>query len=192
MSDYLERILLRNERVLKRIPFGRENFISLLVSITYLSVVFWLIHLLINLWKPLVGQMFLFLTGLWLVKLSWLIMQEEYVITDRRIIEKQKTSLFSEQVNEFFLHRVERIIFKQEGILNKMLNLGSFEITGSGNKFDVYDVPNPTEFRRVLDEAIIAAKERERRIGRDNKGVNERKNRNDEEDSRIVRIRGVR
>lgn len=192
MDDYIDKILMEDERIIRRIPFGKEHLPLLLINLTIFFFYLWLIHLLINLWHPMAGKLFLLWTGIFIVKGAWQDLQQEDVLTDRRILKKDQTGLFSFEVKEFFLHRVENIKFTQ-GVWGKIFNLGKFEISGSGNRIIVGGVPNPTEFRRLLDGAIVAAKERERRIGR-RSGRQQRRRGGDEDDmeEKIIRIRGIR
>lgn len=83
----------------------------------------------------------------------------EYAVTDRRVI--MKTGLIQRNALEIFLKRVEAINVDQS-ILGRMLGYGSVYIIGTGGSRDRYiAVPNPLEFRRVVQEETDLIQQKE-------------------------------
>jgi len=68
-----------------------------------------------------------------------------WIVTDQRIIDIEQFSLFSRDVSEFRLDRVQDLTVEVKGFLPTLLGFGSIHVQTAGmhHQFHIYDVPDP-------------------------------------------------
>jgi len=108
------------------------------------------------------------LVALFLVVALWrlserlvLFLSSEFGITSKRVLGKtgfiRRTSL------DIVLGKVEAIRLSQS-ILGRVLNYGDIEVTGTGGTDEILRfIPDPLEFRKVVQEQLAALEEGERK-----------------------------
>ena len=75
-----------------------------------------------------------------------------WVITDQRIIDVEQFSLFSRNVSEFRLDRIQDITVDVKGFLPTMLKFGDIHVqtAGMGNEFHIMQAPEPYKVKDMI------------------------------------------
>ncbi|MBU2101529.1 PH domain-containing protein [Patescibacteria group bacterium] len=77
-----------------------------------------------------------------------------WILTDRKIIDIEQYTLFSREVSEFRLDRVQDVTVEVKGIVATMLRFGTLhvETAGAVREFVIKNVPNPYDVRdEIMD-----------------------------------------
>lgn len=77
-----------------------------------------------------------------------------WILTDRKIIDVEQYSLFSRDVSEFRLDRVQNITVEVKGVVATLLKFGTLHVETAGTKkeFVFKNVPNPYSVRdEIMD-----------------------------------------
>ena len=77
-----------------------------------------------------------------------------WILTDRKIIDVEQYSLFSRDVSEFRLDRVQNITVEVKGVVATLLKFGTLHVETAGAKkeFVLKNVPNPYSVRdEIMD-----------------------------------------
>lgn len=78
-----------------------------------------------------------------------------WIVTDHRIVDIEQFSLFSRDVSEFRLDRVQDLTVEVKGILPTLLNFGDLHVQTAGmhHQFHINDVENPYAVKdRIIKE----------------------------------------
>jgi hypothetical protein len=101
---------------------------------------------------------FLFLVGGYIA--VWVYLNNKFFLTNESVIQEIQTSLFHRFEQTVSLANIEDASFRQEGILQAMLNYGSIRLSTQGDettyRFDY--VTNPKEHIATLNNAVEAFK----------------------------------
>ncbi len=84
-----------------------------------------------------------------------------WIITDQRIIDIEQFSLFSRDVSEFRLDRVQDLTVEVKGVLPTLLGFGDIHVQTAGmhHQFHINDVENPYAVKdRIVKEHDKAVK----------------------------------
>ena len=75
-----------------------------------------------------------------------------WIVTDRKIIDVEQHRLFSRDISEFGLDRIQNITIEVSGILPTMLHFGNIhvETAGESRKFIIKYVPHPDKVKDVI------------------------------------------
>ena len=75
-----------------------------------------------------------------------------WIITDQRIIDVEQFSLFSRDVSEFRLDRIQDITVEVKGFLPTMLKFGNIHVqtAGMGNEFHIMQTPEPYKVKDMI------------------------------------------
>lgn len=76
-----------------------------------------------------------------------------WIVTDLRIIDVDQFGLFSRQLSEVPLHRVQDATIDIHGIIGTFLNFGTIRVQTAGERdFSIRGVPNPINIKDVILE----------------------------------------
>jgi len=77
---------------------------------------------------------------------------DTWIITDRRILDIEQLGLFSREVSEFKIFRVQDVTVEVRGILPTLLNYGDVHVqtAGEARKFIFRQVPNPHQAKQLI------------------------------------------
>jgi len=148
---YVDKNLVPGEEIVYRAHLHLIIFLSpaLLSLLGGGLVALGLVYDLIPIWV-LGGLVLLYGLGLALVRHVRYV-TSEFVVTDKRVLVK--IGLFQRHTLELLLSRLETIGVEQ-GLLSRMLNLGTIVVTGTGGTREPFaDISNPLEFRRQVQSA---------------------------------------
>ena len=75
-----------------------------------------------------------------------------WILTDRKIIDIEQLSLFSREVSEFRLDRVQDITVEVRGIISTMLKFGTLHVqtAGATREFVIKNIPDPYKVRDII------------------------------------------
>ena len=110
---------------------------------------------------------FVVLTWFFVSWLSFMVIWTNYyldvwIVTNMRIIDIEQYSLFSRDVSEFRLDRIQDVTIEVKGILPTLLRFGNVDVQTAGEtyEFQIKSVPNPYEVRDIIirehDRAVEA------------------------------------
>jgi len=101
---------------------------------------------------------FLFLVGGYIA--VWVYMNNKFFLTNESVIQEIQTSLFHRFEQTVSLANIEDASFRQEGVLQTMLNYGSIRLSTQGDEttYRFQYVINPKEHIAVLNNAVEAFK----------------------------------
>ena len=97
-------------------------------------------------------SLFLFLSlGWWLIAWFWFFIiwtnfyLDVWVVTDKRIIDVEQFSLFSRDISEIRLDKIQDVTIEVKGFLPTMLHFGDIHVqtASAGREFIIRNVPNP-------------------------------------------------
>lgn len=113
------------------------------------------------------ASLFLFLTSGWflIVWITFFIIWTNYyldvwIITDKRIIDVEQYYLFSREVSEFKLEKIQDITVEIHGLLPTLLHFGDVHVQTAGQmrEFVIRYVPHPDRVKDIIfkqhDEAL--------------------------------------
>lgn len=99
----------------------------------------------------------LVLTGIAVTLLRHLInwMNQYYVVTDKRIIRRERILFWSDQQKEISVSQVQDVTITQPGVLSQILDIGDVNIEAQGNaSFIVFDfTKNPNKAKEIIFQA---------------------------------------
>ncbi|MBH1956804.1 hypothetical protein I8H84_04475 [Candidatus Saccharibacteria bacterium] len=103
---------------------------------------------------PAVMLMILFIIGGYAV--VWVYLQNKFFLTNESVIQEIQTSLFAKHEQTVSLGSIEDASFRQNGILQSMLNYGSIRLSTEGEEttYRFYYVSNPKQQIAVLNNAV--------------------------------------
>ena len=82
-----------------------------------------------------------------------------WIITDQRIVDIEQFSLFSRDVSEFRMDRVQDLTVEVKGMIPTLLGFGDLHVETAGmhHQFHISEIPNPYEVKdrivRIHDQA---------------------------------------
>lgn len=88
-----------------------------------------------------------------------------WIITDERIVDIEQFSLFSRDISEFRMDRIQDITVDVRGMIPTLLNFGNLHVQTAGmhHAFHIREVPNPYDVKdritRIHDRAVKQAHE---------------------------------
>lgn len=114
------------------------------------------------------GSLLFFFGMLWLF-VTWMVFMvvwtnyylDVWIITDRRIIDIEQYGLFSRDMSEFRLDRIQDVTIEVKGILPTLLHFGNVHVqtAGEAKEFVIKAIPHPYKFRDALvkehDRAVV-------------------------------------
>lgn len=112
------------------------------------------------------GALFIFLSAGWtfIVWLSFFVIWMDFhldvwIVTDRRIIDIEQYSLFSRDISEFRLDRVQDITVEVKGILPTLLHFGDLHVqtAGEARRFIIKNIPEPYHVKDQIVRAQASA-----------------------------------
>lgn len=112
------------------------------------------------------GALFVFITTAWLFILWMLFLirwtnyyLDVWIVTNKRIIDVEQHSLFSRDVSEFRLDRVQDITIEIKGVLATLLHFGDIHVqtAGESREFTIKRVPKPYKVKDMLVRAQNSA-----------------------------------
>jgi uncharacterized membrane protein YdbT with pleckstrin-like domain len=108
---------------------------------------------------------FLFWLFAWLLWLDFHL--DAWVITTKRIIDLNQRSIFTRDVTEIWLDRVQDVTIQVDGIIPSLLHFGTVRVqTASESRgFKLRGVANPYKVQEIIFRALSAHKEAENRKG---------------------------
>jgi uncharacterized membrane protein YdbT with pleckstrin-like domain len=105
------------------------------------------------------GLVFIFLSLLWLF-FTWLAFMviwtnyylDVWIVTNRRIIDIEQHGLFSRDLSEFRLDRIQDITIEVKGFLPTILHFGDIHVQTAGEtrEFVIHSIPKPYKVRDIL------------------------------------------
>lgn len=82
------------------------------------------------------------------------------VVTERRIVDIEQHGLFGREVSEYFLHNLQDVTVKQNGIMPMFFDYGDIVFsTKSARSFTLYEIPEPSKIRSRIMELYLQEKE---------------------------------
>ena len=84
---------------------------------------------------------------------------DNYIVTNKRVVHEERIPLVFESRSEAFLHTIQDIQQLQEGLLARLYNLGDLIIETAGERGHVIfrQIPNPAQARDIIFEQILRA-----------------------------------
>ncbi|KKU19205.1 MAG: hypothetical protein UX31_C0010G0004 [Candidatus Nomurabacteria bacterium GW2011_GWA1_46_11] len=88
-----------------------------------------------------------------------------WIITDERIVDIEQFSLFSRDISEFRMDRVQDLTVEVKGMIPTLLGFGNLHVQTAGmhHEFHIMEIPNPYEVKdritRIHDQAVEKAHE---------------------------------
>jgi len=79
---------------------------------------------------------------------------DEWIVTDRRIIDIDQTGLFHRSVSDFRIEKIQNIMVKEVGFVAHMLGYGTIivETAGERIKLEFDTLPDPGKVRDLISE----------------------------------------
>ena len=170
--------LFEGERVVYEI---RRHWYVLVVESLFLAL-FLFIPWLIFLGLDIAGfhlsikevSLFFFVALIWLF-VTWITFMviwtnyylDVWIVTNKRIIDIEQYGLFSRDVSEFRLDRIQDVTIEVKGILPTLLHFGNIHVQTAGetHKFIIKNVPKPYRVRDVLikehDRAVVESRNKD-------------------------------
>lgn len=101
---------------------------------------------------------FLFLIGGYIA--VWVYLNNKFFLTNESVIQEIQTSLFHKFEQTVSLANIEDASYRQQGILQMLLNYGSIRLSTQGDEttYRFYYVVNPKEHIAILNNAVEAFK----------------------------------
>jgi len=105
------------------------------------------------------GSLFTFMSLAWLffIWIGFMIVWTNYyldvwIVTNKRILDIEQHSLFSRDLSEFRLDRIQDITIEVKGILPTLLHFGDIHVqtAGEAREFIIKGVPHPYKIRDIL------------------------------------------
>ena len=120
------------------------------------------------------GSLIFFFAMLWLF-LTWITFMiiwtnyylDVWIITNKRIIDIEQFSLFSRDLSEFRLDRVQDVTIEGKGLLPTLLHFGDVHVqtAGESRDFIIKGIPHPYRLRDILVKEHDRSMEGEPRRG---------------------------
>lgn len=119
------------------------------------------------------GTLLFFVSTLWLF-ITWMIFMviwtnyylDVWLVTNKRVIDIEQHGLFSRDLSEFRLDRIQDVTIEVKGIVPTLLHFGDIHVqtAGEGREFTIKGIPHPYKFRDALikehDRAVVKAQGR--------------------------------
>lgn len=91
-----------------------------------------------------------------------------YILTSERIIEAEQKGLFSREVKEIDLDKVQDITYKVAGFLSTIVDLGNVKIKSvSGLEIELANVSKPSVVKEVMTKLIEKKRKRKKDLSAD-------------------------
>lgn len=88
--------------------------------------------------------------------LNWY--RDQYIITDKRVINVDQRSLFKRRVSEVELDKIQDIIHEINGVNATTFNFGDVIIASAGSdKIELHDIPQPASIQSLLFKLVKEA-----------------------------------
>jgi len=114
------------------------------------------------------GSLLIFASAMWLL-FTWLAFMviwtnyylDVWVVTNKRIVDIEQHSLFSRDLSEFRLDRIQDVTIEVKGLLPTLLHFGDIHVQTAGEtrEFIIRGIPNPYKVRDILtkehDRAVM-------------------------------------
>jgi len=117
------------------------------------------------------GYLFFFISAAWMffIWIAFMIIWTNYyldvwIITNRRILDIEQHGLFSRDVSEFRLDRIQDVTIEVKGILPTLLRFGDIHVqtAGEAREFVIKSIPHPYKVRDILikhhDRAVVESR----------------------------------
>ena len=103
------------------------------------------------------GIMLFLWTSLFITWMNYYL--DVWVLTEGRVFDIEQHGLFSRDVSEIRLDRIQDITAEVHGVIPTMLNFGHVRVqtAGSDGEFIIRNVPNPYAVRDKISEAVDSA-----------------------------------
>lgn len=108
----------------------------------------------------LIGLLFMLLVGVGCYITVWVYTNNRFFLTNESVIQEIQTSLFSRHEQTVSLINIEDASFRQQGVLQLMLNYGSIRLSTEGDEttYRFSYVTNPKQQIATLNNAVEAFK----------------------------------
>ncbi|PIR97869.1 MAG: hypothetical protein COT89_02245 [Candidatus Colwellbacteria bacterium CG10_big_fil_rev_8_21_14_0_10_42_22] len=123
------------------LPFGA---LTALTAVNYSERIFFLILFMSMAWLTILWSLFFIIwTNYYL---------DVWILTDKKIIDIEQYTLFSRDVSEFRLDRIQDITVEVKGIVATFLKFGTLHVqtAGTHHEFMIKNVPNPYQVRDMI------------------------------------------
>lgn len=114
------------------------------------------------------GALFLFVSVVWLffIWIAFMIIWTNYyldvwIVTNKRILDIEQHGLFSRELSEFRLDRIQDVTIEIKGILPTLLRFGDIHVqtAGESREFVIKGIPHPYKVKDILikehDRAVV-------------------------------------
>lgn len=100
------------------------------------------------------------LVGIFCYIAVWVYLRNQFFLTNESVIQELQYSLFSKHEQTASLGSIEDVSYRQNGILQVMLNYGSIRLSTEGEEttYRFYYVSNPKQQTSILTNAVEAFK----------------------------------
>ena len=155
--------LSENERVVYEI---RRHWYVLLTESIFLALLFlipWVVFFGLDVsgfnFSDGEGALFFFVSVAWLffTWIAFMIIWTNYyldvwIVTDKRILDIEQHGLFSRDMSEFRLDRIQDVTIEVKGILPTLLRFGDIHIqtAGESREFTIKSIPHPYRVRDII------------------------------------------
>jgi uncharacterized membrane protein YdbT with pleckstrin-like domain len=119
------------------------------------------------------GALMMVITSMWLLFLwvfFFIIWTDYYldvlVVTNQQIIDVEQKGLFSREISNFRLDRIQDVTAEMDGIIQTFFKFGTLEIQTAGDdrNFLIFGIPKPFEVKHFISVQHDAAIERLRTV----------------------------
>ena len=89
-----------------------------------------------------------------------------WIVTNKRIIDREQKGLFHRQVSTINLNRIQDITIETKGVLATLFHFGDIHVQSAGEarEFVMRGISNPKHVREIIRKTHDKAKEHEKRI----------------------------
>ncbi len=114
------------------------------------------------------GSVFFFVSAAWLffIWIAFMIIWTNYyldvwIVTSKRILDIEQHGLFSRDMSEFRLDRIQDVTIEVKGILPTLLRFGDIHVqtAGEAREFIIRSIPHPYRVRDIIikehDRAVV-------------------------------------
>ena len=119
------------------------------------------------------GSLFFFASAAWLffIWIAFMIIWTNYyldvwIVTSKRILDIEQHGLFSRDMSEFRLDRIQDVTIEVKGILPTLLRFGDIHVqtAGEAREFIIKSIPRPYRVRDIIirehDRAVVESHSR--------------------------------
>lgn len=112
--------------------------------------------------------LFLFFYACW-ISVIWMVIfilwtdyyLDVWIITNKKLIDIEQKGLFSREISVMNLEKIQDVTSEQVGLVATMLGFGNLTVqtAGKDNEFTIYDVKDPNNFRKQLNNVLTKNQE---------------------------------